>query len=176
MDEPNLDNPIYTQRLLMLQIIAGALIFGVLAFLVLVVFIVQNDAANQPEAAVVSLLALGALPLSVALWTFIPGLVSRKGVEQIADGTWRPGPDAAAGSFPDDTSKLWAVYQTRIIIASALLEGAAFIGCTAYLVEHQIFVLAVPVIVLALMVATFPTRGRVGSWVEEQLLVIQGRR
>jgi hypothetical protein len=61
-------------------------------------------------------------------------------------------------------------------MAAALLEGVAFFGCLAYLTEGQVFTLAIPGMVLVLMMLTFPTRDRVGHWIDKQQMRINDSR
>src|ERR1022692_4910783 len=96
------------------------------------------------------------------LWWILPDVVVKNQVQKIAAGTWTPpgkdpktGDEIQAGVYANDASKLLSVNQTRAIIAAVLLEGAAFLGCIAYLIERQSVALAIPGSVIAMMVLPF---------------------
>jgi hypothetical protein len=61
-----------------------------------------------------------------------------------------------------------AVRQTTMLVGLAPLEGAAFFGCIAYLMEAQPLALVVPGIAMFLMLCRFPTRNRVRDWLVHQ--------
>jgi hypothetical protein len=181
-----LDNDADTQRLeshlRTMRVMIGAMIVGIASFLGIVVFLVQLRAANLNQQIMLSSLAVAFFGIMFVAWWFLPDVVVKSQVQQIANGTWTQGKnlntskEIPATTYPTDASKLLAVNQTRSIIAAALLEGAAFFGCVAYMVEGQVFTLAVPGVVLALMALTFPTRDRVGQWVDEQQMRINDSR
>jgi hypothetical protein len=77
-------------------------------------------------------------------------------------------PGANAAAYGTDNSKLLAVRQTTLLVSLALLEGVAFSGCIAYLLEAQPLVLGVVLVAVLLLLAYFPTEGRVRSWLERQ--------
>jgi hypothetical protein len=164
------------------RIIIGAMMMGIVSFLAVVIFVTQQREPNQDSQSLVSYMAVGGLALALVTWFLIPDLVVKGLVGQIAAGTWKPPKNAETEErapltdYPTDASKLLLVNQTRAIIATALLEGAAFFGLVAYLVEGQLFVLAVPGVVLALLALTFPARERVVQWAEVQQVRINDMR
>jgi hypothetical protein len=81
-----------------------------------------------------------------------------------------------AGPHAEDPGRLWTLYQTRLILVAALLEGAGFMQAIFYLMEGQTFSLAVALVLLAWLALLFPTRAGVEEWVErQQELARQGR-
>lgn len=156
-----------------MQIIAAALLLGVVMFLAIVLIIVfsrPNGAGIAPagDVPIVSVLAVSFLAIQAPLAFIIPGFQTRTALRRIASGTWQLPPGANAASFATDASKLLAVRQTSMIIGLALLEGTAFLGCIAYLVEKQPFALVVVLVAVTLMLVNFPTEGRVRAWLERQ--------
>ena len=90
---------------------------------------------------------------------------------KIAAGTWTATSEPAAppAAFAaTDGGKLLAVFQTRSIIAGALLEGPAFLAGVAYMTERQAAALGIVACAVLLMLITFPTHGRVQAWLEKQ--------
>jgi hypothetical protein len=55
-----------------------------------------------------------------------------------------------------------------MMIGLALLEGAAFLGCIAYLLEARPLALGVVVVAITPMLVNFPTEARVRAWLERQ--------
>src|SRR2546423_9427082 len=82
------------------QIIAGALLAGVLIFLAVALVLVANRggagmaaAGNLPP---VSILAVGLLVVQAPLAFILPAILTRTALPQIAAGTWQPSPKAHA--------------------------------------------------------------------------------
>lgn len=136
--------------LLTCRIIAGALVFGVVSFAAVAIVLRLGD---PPAAAMlISLIAVGfAAVMAVA--------------RQIVLSLFSGGTGASEGG---GTSGALALYQTRMIIGLALLEGAAFFNLVAYLVEGHWWSLAVTAGLVALMLSAFPTRGRLTQWVADR--------
>ena len=151
------------------QIICGALMMGVLMF-TLVVCVMRfgsagqqvDQPADQPRAE--SLLLPGvaaafAAILLVVRMVVLPSVV-RDGLKQ-----------TAARKPIEELRKidLYGVYQTRMIVGCAMLEGAAFLNIIAFLMAGQIWTLGIVGLLLALMALMFPTIDKVDSWADEQL-------
>lgn len=158
-----------------MQIIGGALIAGVSSFFALVLFL-RFGQAHPPGA------AQAALPMvtfvfcvfwlaAVTMSFIVPRVMTRQAVRQILTGTW----SAPQGQpLPTDTviAKLLIVRQTTLIVGLALLEGAGFFGCIAFLLEGNPVALALLLTLLALMVLRFPTEQRIRTWLESQAAAI----
>ena len=171
MSSPNDTLP--RRHLQAMQIIASALLLGVVVFLaiaLLIVWVRTNDhaLARAGDLPLVSIMAVVLLAMEAPLAFIIPALVTRTAVRRIASGTWQLPPAADAAAFSSDASKLLAVRQTTMIVGLALLEGAAFFGCIAYLVEARPFALGVVLVAVLLMLVNFPTEGRVRAWLQRQ--------
>src|SRR5438270_12638706 len=108
-------------RLRVMQIIAGALLLGVVLFLAIVLVIVSGR-PQGPAAApagglpLVSVVAVVLLAVEAPLAFLVPGLQTRNALRQIASGTWRLPPGASAAELSTDTAKLLAVRQTTMLI------------------------------------------------------------
>jgi hypothetical protein len=63
---------------------------------------------------------------------------------------------------------LAVVYQTQLIIGAAIDEGAAFFAGIAYLIGKNSIALGAAILLLAGLLARFPTRERVARWIEHQ--------
>jgi hypothetical protein len=75
-----------------------------------------------------------------------------------------------------DVLPLSGVYQTRLIIGCAMIEGAAFFCLIAYLLERRPLSLIVAGVLLLLLISQIPTVSKVESWVESELSTINQLR
>ena len=92
MQGPNPLERVPAGRLRVLQIVAGALIAGVLILVgVVLVLVQQGQARPQPGGLVITYMALALVALQVYLWAFVPGRVADRSGAAIAAGTWTPG-------------------------------------------------------------------------------------
>jgi len=169
----NLNDILPPQRLRVMQIVAGAMLLGVLIFLGLVLYmvLVQNKGvgtAPPGDLPLLSLLAVVFFVIQAPLSFLVPQFLTRTALGQIASDVWKAPPRANATDFRTDASKLLAVRQTSMIVGLALLESVAFFACIAYLLEAQPWVLAIILACVLLMMVNFPTEGRVRSWLALQ--------
>lgn len=144
-------------RIRTMQIIAGALIAGVVVFGVVVVLAL--GALNQPPAeGIVKYMALGFIALELVPFALVPTFVTAESITQ-----------AQAGNrLPEGDGLPYGLYQARMIIRFALLEGAAFFNLVAVIIEHHWWNLAAAGALAFLMLLMFPTRTRVEQWIETQ--------
>ena len=113
-----------------------------------------------------------------------PTIVVRKGRRQIARGTFSlPQTREAPLQGPreeleqmGDAGRLFVVYQTKIIIGAAMIEGVTFFMLIAYLVERQTVVLRIAVALILAVAAHLPTRSGVIHWIEDQLRFVEEER
>ena len=78
-------------RVRIMQIIAGALIFGVLSFLGIVLFLVQQQPPRPPELPILSLVGVALLVSNIAAALFLPPLLVQGGLRRLAAGARTPG-------------------------------------------------------------------------------------
>lgn len=140
------------------QIIAGALVLGVLMFAgVAVAISIGKPAAARPVVTYVALVVAG---MMIVARYFVP--------KSMASAQRRQAADAGTRGDAEEWTALGMVYQTKTIVAFALLEGAAFLCLIAYTLEAQWVALAMAGVLLLLMAAGFPTRGQFETWAEGQ--------
>lgn len=165
-----------------LQIVIGALSFGCLPLLVIAIFVSQNanNAVDQP---MLTYIALAMAGMILGVWTFLPGVIVSQGRKEIQRKLLSPTEKASDKSADDKVEKekskaqgLFGLFQTKTIIAGALLEGAVFLLLIAYLVEHNIFSILAAVAMLLLLTAHIPTIGRVTNWIENQMRLVDEER
>jgi hypothetical protein len=158
-------------RLFTMQIIAGALVTGVLVFVAIDLYLVlvqnRGGGLNPPQPVpLLSWMALGMLAVTVPVSFLLPRFLTRSALQRIASGTWQLGPNVPIPAT--DAGKLLAVRQTTLILGLAPLEGAAFFGCIAYLMEASVLALSAVLVALLLMLWQFPTESNVRAWLAEQ--------
>jgi hypothetical protein len=136
------------------QIIAAALILGPLVFAGIAFVSVQGQPPGDPTLAFIG---IGFSAIAIVLSLLVPTVAANQKLRLLRN----------AGN-EISTADLFAVSQTRVIIRAALLEGAAFFCCIAYMVSRSWLALGAAFVLLVLMVVFFPTRGRFDDWVREQ--------
>ena len=158
-----------------MRIIAGALIAGVVSFGVIASFIVFGQApvaqpggpppaAPQNGSEIIMYFAIAFAAVAVTMSFVVPNLVAAAQVKDIAkmaqDGT-ATGPKELFG-------RLLAVAQTKMIIALALVEGAAFFNLIAFIITKSLIPPAVVGVLLLVMAIHFPTKFKLARWLEDQ--------
>lgn len=140
------------------QIIAGALMAGVVLFGVIVLVVIHPGRqqpfhdAGQP---ILTWMASGMAVVMLGMRAIVPALVASAGTRQ------------ALASGGDLREALAPVYQTKTIIGNAMLEGAAFFGLVSYLIERNWISLCSAGAMLVVMAATFPSQSQFEGWVEQ---------
>ena len=145
----------------MMQIIAAALIMGVLMFLGVVLLATAGRIDGQPE--MITMIAAGFAFLMLVNHFVIPPFIVKAQLKQSV---------GSGNHQKSEEEKILAscgIYQTQLIVGFALLEGAAFFNLVAMMVEHCVASIAVVTLLLLVMVAKFPTRDSVSFWVQDKL-------
>lgn len=165
--EPDSHENAYRKQILTSQIIAFALLMGILTFAGVAWFMVTTNKVHNPIPPLLYL-SWGSFVLMFLASLTVPAMIARSHVEQIGRGAWTL--NNPAMSIPEtDTGRLLVVFQLQMIIGRAMLEGAAFLGLITYLVTGEPLALIGPGAVVVLMILSFPTRGKVMGWVEMQM-------
>lgn len=142
-------------RLRPMQIISLALPAGVVLF-ALVAVVLLGSLRQPPAGPLISLLGAGFAAMMVVARFVLPNLLFRP---QVPEGETL------------DVDSACNIYQTRLIVALALLEGAAFFNLVALILEHHWWSLAIAGGLVLLMLGDFPTRTRIQHWIETQRLM-----
>lgn len=133
----------------LLQIITVALIVGVVIFAAILVLVV--GVLNQPpQGNLLSLAAIGGAAAGFAMHGTIAEVIV---VQNLKNGN-------------RDMSTLCGLYMSRTIVATAILEGAAFMNLAAMMIEHHWWSLIVVGGLLLWMISQIPSPTRVQQWVE----------
>ena len=167
------DDRLVATRLFTTQIIAGSLVMGVVVFLGIACYVVYGQpAVDDPAPAhdtlpIITLVAFAMLVGTAGASLILPRQFTQTAVRNIAAGTWPVPPGTDPKDCEGDTIKLLATWQTSLIMGLAPLEGAAFTGCIAFLVERRPYALAVVAIGVVAMLMRFPTDGRLRAWLSQ---------
>ena len=139
-----------------LRIIASALLGGVLLFgAVVAVLSAGRPADPQP---VVTWVLLGFALLNVVASSIVPSVAT------------------AAAETDGSTRSLLGVYQTRMIVRFALLEGAAILCLVAHLIDAWWPAWVGVGVAVVGMLAAFPTPGRLRRFIEGRRQLAQLER
>jgi hypothetical protein len=162
-------------RLLTMRILVIALALGVLSFLAVAVIVrVENPNLQASRTGFLTYGALGIAALLVLVQATVPALIATGLRWQLAAGKW-PAPGAAS-TPADDFGKLCALYQTRLLLGAAMLEGGSFLLLIAYLMEGDVVALVGAGILLVLLLAKFPLRSAVEGWLADQQEMLRQER
>ena len=165
-----------------MQIIVAALAAGVGTFFAIVLISSPKGqpAAGAPVEPLIAYLAAAFALAAIIVWAVMPRVIAGRIRQAIVDG--KPVPAAGlSGNLPmtDERlqiSPLVTMYQTPLIIGSAILEGAALFNLIAYMIERQQMSLIVAGALLLLMLSQIPTVSRLEAWVEGELATIDQLR
>jgi hypothetical protein len=155
------------------QIILAAMVMGVVMFGGIVVFAMPGG--EGVEGNILSMLAVIVGGANLVLCLVVPGFIAAANRRKIAAGVWQSA-NRQPKEPPTDFGKLTMVYQMKMIVGAALLEGGCFLALIAYMIEGQMPSLVVAAVLLAALLAHFPTRGRVEAWIEDQLRRVKEER
>ncbi|MEK6260218.1 MAG: hypothetical protein AABP62_16490 [Planctomycetota bacterium] len=135
------------------QIIAGALIMGVVIFACLAFFIAKGEPANSP---MIALMGAGMAVMMIVVRFVMPIVIVNGAKARLKEAA-----DA------DRMTQLAGLYQIKMIVGMAVLEGAAFFNLIAYISEKQFWSYGVVAFLLGVMAISFPSQGQFESWAEE---------
>lgn len=148
-----------------LQVIVLALLSSITAFTVIAAVIgpqVRTPTVNASAAPASSehilMMALGAFGFIgfIVLGVFIRPALARKARSAWAD---RPADEVGGES-------VWNMFAVRTIITAAFVEGVGLFGSIIHMLTGALPPLAAPVLTVLLLIAVFPTRGRLEQFVK----------
>lgn len=154
------------QRVRGMQLIVVALVLGVLVFLAVVLVILAAGLMDPVDVSFVSPISVVFGVVMIAQRAVLPTMLLNKRVGVIAE--------VRDESVADRL--LLGAFASRMILACALCESAAFFSLCAFLLNRDWYVLVVPAVCVALMAARFPTTDGVRRWLDEQLELIGHQR
>lgn len=171
-------------RVTSLKIIVGALLVGAAGFLTVAVVLVRLGILEPSEelAWVMNLVLILFLAGDLTAWFVVPNMIVSQGRRKIAAGSWSlpEGPQMAnTASFIErtgDAGRLFVVYQTKTIVAAAILQSVGFFGIVVYMITSSMVGLVVAIVMTLGLAMHFPNRYGVIQWIENQLQLIEQER
>lgn len=143
-----------------IQIIAAALIMGVVIFAGFAV-VIQSGAEADPQDEGIPILLIAASVFTVM------ELGARQVMMMVFDKKLKQEIEEYRGD-QSSAEQFLGLFQTRTIISFALCEGAAFFGVIVYIIEGHPGGLGLAGFLVALMAISFPTENKFRSWVRSQ--------
>lgn len=129
------------QQVRVMQIIALAMVLGILLFAAIVVLILRPEPPAENEQPIVSYIAITVATVAAFLGVLAPRVLTA-------------GMPATANT-----------YFTTFILGVAIYEGAAFFNLVSYVIEGYPVSLAFAGLMLVFLLMLLPTRGRVEDWI-----------
>jgi hypothetical protein len=144
-----------------MQIIAFALMMGVVVFGLIVMF--QTGGRLNGEPGMLTWIAAGFAGLMIVNHLAIPSIIAGATWKKlVADGI-RQKPE------PEQAQAAMGVYQAQMIVAFAVLEGAAFFNLVVVMLERTMICLGIVIALLVLILIRFPTTTKVTWWIQDRL-------
>jgi hypothetical protein len=159
--------PNFEQQLRVMQIIAGALMMGVITFLGVVLVITKGNVLGQGNPGIVTMIAAGFAGLMIVNHLVIPSIITKARLNQIKSQ------DSDGQNSELKLASLLSIYRMQLIITLAFLEGAAFFNLVSVMIENHVISLIAAIVLLGLMAVRFPTRTKVSWWVQDRLRELQ---
>lgn len=153
-----------------LRAIIGALMMGLIVFLVIVLAVMRPEREDE---LLFTYVALGAGVVALIASPAVQRSIINEGRRQVAKEIEQPGrPEGAS----DETTALLGIFQTKRIAGAALIEGAAFFALICYMLEGHPLAIAAAVFLMATLATFFPTRDGVSRWLETQRAEVEQLR
>ena len=169
-DDSNLADRLKSPVWVMRTIIAG-LVLGATMFAGVAIFLVQMDQGLPGNGLDVMVpIAIGYALFALVASQVVPRIVAASSRRSIARGTY---PSASSGRGPQmpegAAGQLCLVYQTKMIIGAAFLEGAVLFNMIAYLLTGNPISLGTGIGLIIATLGLLPSSSRVAGWIEDQL-------
>jgi hypothetical protein len=163
-----------SQRVRVNRILLGSLIAGPLIFMVIAVIVRQGMQGVPPDLPILTYLSFPFAIVNTTLSFFMPDYSIARERRKLAQGSGINNSSERQSSA--DFGRLVELYQTRMIIGAAMIEGCIFFFIIAYIVEGSLYCLVGALVLLGIMISKFPNREGVEQWVEKQRDLLQQER
>lgn len=155
--------PKFDSQLRVMQIIAIALMMGVLSFLGIVLVVTKGEVFGQKGPTLITSIAAVFAGMMVVAHVVVPSIIAKTHLRMLN------GSDQTNSSPENRIASLVSVYQIRLIVGLALLEGAAFFNLVALMLGKHVLSTVMTAVLLCLMLLKFPTRTKVSWWVQDRM-------
>jgi hypothetical protein len=167
MSDPGDTSSVSDAQLRVMQIVAAALVMGSVMAMGIFLFIRNQPNAPPPQDIPVMLYVGAALSVgALVARLFLPDLII---AGQLSKRFTLPEREQPEPQMIDRYVAPWpALYQMRLIICGALMEGVAFFWLITYFLTGELVSLGAALVFILILIVQIPTRGRVESWIETQ--------
>lgn len=157
------DIKIPSTNLRTLQVIATAMPLGATLFLLVVIGLtLGNGKPISQEFDIMTIVLFGQLFVVMGAFSVVPSAVAKSAVlKELANAELKK--EVVKESSPV-SHRLVAIYQTYMIIGSALIEGIALFATIVVLSEQSIWALIIACVMNLILFLRFPTESRVQNW------------
>jgi len=167
LNDTNLQGPEFEGAVRGMQVIAAAMMIGVLSFLLVVILTLAGDTLGLNNPSVMTLVAAGFSTLMIVNYFVVSRFVAKALLKQAVSN------DLINKDEPSKQQVLVGIYRTHMIVGLALLEGAAFFNLVALMTSKNVLSWCAVWALLGLMLFRSPTRTRVSFWVQDKLRELQ---
>ncbi len=180
-------------QIILAALLAGALIWGVVAFAIR-----QGGGFGPPAAqTIVSYIVFALAVVELIPFVFYTAAVVKTTRRRIAKNEWPPGqPQQLTMSYQEqltmrviyipsvlraaynmsDRARLLMLYSYRLIVGASILEGATCALIIGFIMDATRWTLIAALVFVVLNALQFPTRTRVERWLDEQQELLQKDR
>jgi hypothetical protein len=160
-----------------LRIILSAMIFPVIGF---AAFAMATEGIRQDDNQIMAVLGVFWAAASIVGRFAIPMIIVKNARNSIADklSDNQLQPDAADQTETDNLAfrDLVGIFQTKTLIAAAILEGAAFLNAFNFWNDGNVMSLVTVGVLVALVLAIIPTKHGIENWTEGEIAAIEQLR
>jgi hypothetical protein len=169
-------------RLMTMRIIHGALLAGSAAFAGLAIYIRSRGDQPIAEPPIISYVGVIFAATTLIAFLVVPNIMAANFRTCVAAGlnplpvSYTRGGRPAQPQILEGNALWWALYQIRLIVMAALLEGTIFLQLIAYLLEGIGWSLGLALLFWLSLALLFPTRERVETWARTQQNLVEQQR
>ncbi|MBN1910272.1 MAG: hypothetical protein JW818_11075 [Pirellulales bacterium] len=149
-----------------MQIIVFALVMGCVCLAAVALVFRATNGDEPPEMPLISYVALAFAGTALIARTIVLTVMGNQGRTVVAQ-------EAADLTTEQVVFRFAGLYQTQLMIGSALLEGASFFLLVSYLVEGWIVSPIVAGVLVVGIALHLPTTSRVSTWIKNQVEIIE---
>ncbi|MCP4784514.1 MAG: hypothetical protein GY903_07635 [Fuerstiella sp.] len=153
------------QSVRVLRIITFAMVAGVLVFMGITLFMNQGAIDGTPK--LMSWIGLGMGGLMVVNHLVVPNIVAGAALNGVNRETLRNADETERFSL------IYPAFQTRHIVARAMLEAGAFMNLVLYMMTRYVGNLAAASVLVVLIAIRFPSVSTVEFWVQDRIRRIE---
>jgi hypothetical protein len=156
-------------RVRTMHIVLAGIAAGPVVLAIIVAGMRQGRNLPPPATPIVTYTLIGMSVLLFIAHLFIPNPVVASGRKRIKAGTWETPPlPTSVNDLEEEERMLATLYQTGLVLKSALLEGGVFALLIGFLVEGELASAVIAGLLWIRLVSLFPSRAKVERWIENK--------